>query len=241
MKPKIAVIMSCYNNLTYTPKAFKRCISNLSIQTGVKYCVIAINDGCKDETFEMLKSSKIPNLFTMTNVGNIGLTMSLCNGIERAKSMGIQYIAIHDADDYSSPDRLLEQSNFLDHNSNISVVGSFANLVNRRRHHLCVKEVPIHHEEIAQMLHVKNPMLHGCVMIRSNLFDVLSYDAKHTYAQDYGLWTRAVLHGFRLANLPKALVTKCEHRRSISKDPHTRKEQRRIFLEIQKLYKHDIH
>jgi len=235
-KYKVAVIVSYYKNATLTPIMCDISIKRLSEQENIDYCIIAVNDATPDNTIRRLKKAKIPNLFLLNNNKNKGLTKSLIRGVEFAKKLGVEYIAIQDADDYSTTNRFFKQSKFLDTHPGIDVVGSYARIVNKRNEYKRLKEVPLDHEDIVELFKIKNSMIHSSVMIRSKMFDDIAYNHKHYYAQDYGLWTQAVVHGFKFANLSEPLVTRCKHRRSISVEPTQRRVQRRIFLKIRTAY-----
>lgn len=96
---KISVIIPCYNVELYVDA----CLESVVNQTIVEDLeVILVNDGSKDNTLEHLKrfESQYPNLFTVLDQENMGLSMARNNGIKKSTA---KYIAFLDSDDTVEP------------------------------------------------------------------------------------------------------------------------------------------
>ncbi|MEH7239560.1 glycosyltransferase, partial [Bacillus sp. JJ1562] len=118
-----------------------------------------------------------------------------------------EYIARMDADDISLPNRFLEQVEFLDNNSNVSVVGSWAYQINDYGEVKNTRYTPIKNEDIRKLILKASPMIHPTVMFRKE--DIMSlggYNIKYRYAQDYDLWFRCLSNGLELHNIGKPLL-----------------------------------
>ncbi len=97
-KPKISVIVSCYNGEKYLDK----CLKTLANQTLKDIEVICINDCSTDKTKDVFESyTKSDDRFKLINNNqNFGISKSRNNGL---KSANAEYIMFCDADDYYEP------------------------------------------------------------------------------------------------------------------------------------------
>ena len=132
------------------------------------------------------------------------LIFSLNLGLNFARG---KYIARMDSDDISSPDRLKIQSNFLDKNPMISVLGSAYNLIDSNGLYLTTVENPIDNASIRSALSYKNPINHPSVMVRRYvLLNAGGYNGG-LHAEDYDLWCRLALDSnIVFANLREPLL-----------------------------------
>jgi len=184
--PSISIIMSVHNGTS----TINRALRSIQAQTFTDWEIIIVDDASTDNTQQILfswQSNLSPDQMTIiNNSSKIGLTKSLnkCLPIARGK-----YIARLDADDMWHPDKLKQQSSFLDQHPDIGVVGSFyANIHNKR---IKLISLPQHDDKIRQQIYSFNPLGHSCVLLRKHL--ILAVDGYNTaiyYGQDRELWFR---------------------------------------------------
>ncbi|MCI8362380.1 MAG: glycosyltransferase family 2 protein [Clostridia bacterium] len=95
----ITVIVPCYN----IEKYIERCIESIEKQTYKNIEIIAVDDGSKDNTFEILKEckEKYSNLQIYQNNKNSGAAYSRNFAIQKSKG---EYIGFVDSDDYITQD-----------------------------------------------------------------------------------------------------------------------------------------
>lgn len=99
-KPKISVIIPCYNNAIF----MKECLDSVINQTFRDIEIIAINDGSTDETAEIVQDyANRDNRIVFINRENKGVSYSLNEGIKISKG---EYLAFLDSDDYYDLDYL---------------------------------------------------------------------------------------------------------------------------------------
>jgi glycosyltransferase involved in cell wall biosynthesis len=200
MTPRVSVVMSVYNGETYLQEAVESILS----QTFNDFEFIVIDDGSFDSTPRLLAryEQRDPRVLIYRFEGNRGLSTSLNFGIERARG---EYIARMDADDVSLPNRLQEQVSFMDAHPEISVCGSWVELIGMKNGGEW--KYPASHEAIYARTLFENTLVHSSIIIRVSLFKkyALAYDESVRYAQDYELWSRTVALT-RFANVDQVLL-----------------------------------
>jgi len=183
---KCAILISLFNS----DKTLDQTFESLKAQTFQNFRIVAINDGSRDRTFELLKRWQEKfgqNRFLLIdNKVNIGLTKSLNKGLRLITE---PFTARIDADDRWHPEKLEKQIAFLETHADYEIVG--CNYVNRYQK----KEVPVYvpktDEEIKKSILRRNPFAHSCVVFRTeSIKKIGGYDENIRYGQDYELWLR---------------------------------------------------
>jgi glycosyltransferase involved in cell wall biosynthesis len=197
--PKVSVVTSFYN----TGSTLRASVQSILAQTFSDFEFIIVNDGSNDESAAILGEIRDPRIVSTKNDHNLGLSSSLNRAILLAQG---EYVARHDADDISLPDRLALQVAFLDQNSEIGVLGGQMEVFNEAGHGLETYSLPTSHGQIAWRLFFDRSFAHPSVMMRKQLLKHSGgYDERLRYSQDHELWTRLVRVS-RFANLPDVLV-----------------------------------
>lgn len=137
-------------------------------------------------------------------------------GIE--KSTG-KYIARFDADDICYPERLEKQVEFLEKNSDVSIVGTYANVIDENGVLTGVKMKPELSDidiRVASCFYCR--FVHPAVMIRRSVLanNGLKYDKNALHSEDYVLWSEIALHG-KFGNIPTPGIKYREHSNNVSK------------------------
>jgi glycosyltransferase involved in cell wall biosynthesis len=199
--------MGVYNGASF----LKEAIDSILAQTCKDFEFIIINDGSTDDTNQILASYSDPRIKILKNGVNIGLTKSLNLGLKIARG---KFIARMDADDISQTNRFKEQVSFLEKNKNISFCGSNVLYLDDS---LTVNNFPENHEELKFEMIGRNPFAHPTMMWKREDFIIkgLIYNERFTVAQDYELWSRAILE-LKGANLSARLVKYRTHENRIS-------------------------
>lgn len=97
----VSVIVPCYN----AEKYLNKCLDSILGQTKKEFEIIAINDGSKDSTLEILNQykEKYPEFVRVISQENQGLSVTRNNGIMAAEG---KYLLFVDSDDYIKPTML---------------------------------------------------------------------------------------------------------------------------------------
>lgn len=218
----LSVLLVNYNSSKY----LKKSIESILDQTFKKFELIIIDDGSYDNSWKIIKHYKsLDKRIRIFSNEHIGLTKNLASGIKIAKG---RYLARQDSDDYSYPDRLEKQLNWITSGKNKKVLcGTFANKINENDKF--IKLIKLHQKDLDIK---KNLKFINCFIHSSVLFDLQefkncgSYDPYFKYSQDYEAWCRLSFRG-KVSNLPEPLIALRNRKESISE----------IYSEEQELYK----
>lgn len=197
---KISVILPCYNNAKYLNEA----LTSVLQQSYADFELIIIEDGSTDNSREIIKGFTDPRIKLLEHKTNLGIVISLNEGIKIAQG---EYIARMDADDVMLPGRLGRQAEFLDQNPKVAVVGSYAETIDENNNFLGYYDYPpLNDKAIRRMLLTHNPFIHPSTMLRRNLLLASGgYKNNFNHIEDYELWTRLLQFG-QGANLPERLI-----------------------------------
>jgi hypothetical protein len=194
----LSVVIAVRNGETSLPAT----IECLRGQTFLDYELIVIDDGSTDRTWEYLSGLEIPRFRAHRNIANRGQTAALNQGL--AMTQG-RYVARHDDEDISDPERLEKQVAFLDDHPEVVLVGTQVAWIDAGGELVRQFEYPTEHQAIRERLTEKNSFAHGSVMIRREALDqVGGYRETFRLAQDYDLWLR-LAEQYQVANLSETL------------------------------------
>ncbi|CDG23241.1 Extracellular polysaccharide glycosyltransferase (Cell wall biogenesis) [Xenorhabdus poinarii G6] len=132
---------------------------------------------------------------------NVGLAKALNEGL---KYCHCDYIARMDTDDICTPERFLVQTNFLDNNPNIDVVGTWISEINEDNIEIrnAVK-YPLIHSELFKFFSKRDPLAHPTVMFRKRFFEKAgNYPIDIPLGEDTALWFSGFKNNCKFANIP---------------------------------------
>jgi glycosyltransferase involved in cell wall biosynthesis len=207
--PCVSVVMPVYNGEPYLREA----IESILNQTFTDFEFIIVNDGSTDRTAEILTTyaAQDHRIRLVRNERNLGLIKTLNKGGALAQG---KYIARHDADDISLPERLARQVDYLEQHPEVGILGTaYYRMFTDGQHSL--RQPPLTDTEIRWRLLFGNIWCHPSMMFRRHLLtkgEPIYNNFFH--AEDYELWLR-LLKRTRAATLPVPLVEYRVHERSI--------------------------
>lgn len=207
-KPIISVIMAAYN----AEKYISECIESVLNQTLRDFEFVIIDDGSSDNTYDIIKkySEKDERIKLIKNSKNFGLVRSINVGLEQAKG---KYIARMDADDICLIDRFEFQTDFLDSNREIFLVGGSFYYIDEDGKILFTQINNYDSEKISKKLPYRSMIHHPTVMFR-NTGDIF-YREKAIFSEDRDLWLRFLTEGKKMVVLPKIVLKYRFHEGSI--------------------------
>ena len=127
-----------------------------------------------------------------------------------------QYIALMDADDVSSPDRLMWQIDFMEKHPEVSVLGGAVEWIDTTGRALVTWDNPVGDGEIQSALLERCPLWQPTVLMRREAFvGVGGYRPPFAPAEDYDLWLRMAEH-FQIANLKQVVLKYRIHPNQVS-------------------------
>ena len=204
----ISIIMPVYNSSNYLYDS----INSIIRQSFKNYEYIIIDDGSKDDSFEIVKSFKDKRLKILRNKINLGVSKTQNIGIKHAKG---KYIIRLDSDDIADRERIKIQYKFMERNPEIGVCGSWVKAFGNKKMRL---KYPLNNEDIKASLIFNSAFAQPSVIIRREVLynnDIL-YNEKYSISEDYDLWER-LSHVTKFANINKYLVKYCQHNAQTTK------------------------
>lgn len=208
----VSVVMANYN----TPIEFlKQAIDSILSQTFFNFEFIIIDDASTNGSKEFILSYSDPRIRLVKNQQNLGLTKSLNIGIDTAQG---KYIVRMDSDDISLPERIENQVEYMEKNTDVFVCGTWFEKFGVEN---IIRKPVIDDSEMyrCQLLFSNTPitMCHPSVIVRKAMLDKYSirYDESIIKSQDYALWVECSKYG-KMAILKEVLLKYRTHNQQIS-------------------------
>ena len=211
--PLVPVLMPCYNAMPFLEDALESIVT----QTYRNLEILCINDGSSDNTREILEqfAKNDDRIKVVNNEVNLKLIGTLNNGVSLAKG---EYIARMDADDVCLPERIEKQLKYL-LETDSDVVGCNAFSINEKgeiigNHQL--KNLSANESTFASFLFT--PLIHPTVLGKRAVFQDNRYlkEEKALHTEDYELWCRLIIKGYKISNLEDRLFKLRVNSQSVS-------------------------
>ena len=195
----VSVIIPSYNT---EKNILKESILSIVNQTYRNLQIIIIDDGSIYPVKNIINEIADDRILVLRNETNKGLVFSLNRGIKRASG---KYIARMDADDIAHSDRISCQVDYLDENSDIDVVSSFARSFGAKE--IVYSSVTDDAALKAELLW-KNPFVHPTIMMRTETIKSRKiYYSPEDKSEDFGLWSRLAFgENLCFSVIPKELL-----------------------------------
>ncbi len=202
----VSVIMCVYN----TPQEYlNEAVCSIIEQTHNNFELLIVDDGSDGDLFvDDLYNDK--RICIIKNAENRGPSFARNQALRRARG---KYIAIMDSDDISLPDRLEEQSLFLEHNPDVVALGTWFQHFGEKNN-IVKREIDDSEYYRCCLLFDNVPtLLNSSVMIRSETLSSnnISYDEELRFGEDYKMWVELSQLG-KITILKKVLVKYRVHR-----------------------------
>ncbi|MFA6383013.1 MAG: glycosyltransferase, partial [Parcubacteria group bacterium] len=128
---------------------------------------------------------------------------TLNRGIAIAKG---KYIARMDADDWSYPDRLQKQFEFMEKNPEVGVSGGVVDICDEKMEVTGRRKYNLSDDCIRKKIFRYNPFAHPAIIIRKDILQKSGlYDDEYNLAEDYELYFRIGRHS-KFANMEDILL-----------------------------------
>ncbi|QXP80598.1 MULTISPECIES: glycosyltransferase [Winogradskyella] len=233
IKKKLIILIPHYND----PEGLQ--ISIASINEDFPVDIFVIDDGSSVE----LNEKELTNSFTNGKIffnyleENKGLSYALNKGLEFSIKNGYEYTGRLDCRDLFVKNKCSKQLSFLDSNTDIKLLGTWAKMVDEESNQLFILKHPIKHDEIKKKMYLNNMFVHPSVIIRTEVFnDIGLYNKKYSKAaQDYDLFFR-IVKKYEVANYPEVLLIYEMSLNSISSKRRRLQIRHRINIIIENFY-----
>lgn len=195
-QPVISVVMPAYNAADHIGSA----VESILDQTFEDFELVVVDDGSTDQTVSVVESYKDDRIRTIRLGGNTGIPSARNRGTEAARG---QYVACHDADDRSHPERFERQVAYLDGREEVAAVGTGAVLVDEYGKRIARRHV-FTTPSLADLVEVCHFVHASMLFRRSALEAVGGYDEWFATAEDYDLILR-LADEFEVRNVDEPL------------------------------------
>jgi glycosyltransferase involved in cell wall biosynthesis len=197
--PLISIILAVRNE----EKSIDKCINSILNQNYKNFELLVIDDNSSDKTYQKIKiySKKDKRISIYKSKNQVGLPKLLNFLIKITKG---EFIARVDGDDYWKKEKLKLQLNEIKIGA-YDLIGCNAFFTNKNRI-IGNSNLPISHQEIKKNIYYFNPFLHSSVIFRKKKKFDYFYDESFTKCQDYEMWSRMIMSGYKVKNLKKKLI-----------------------------------
>lgn len=201
VNPKVSIVLPVYNAEPY----LSQCIESMLNQTFDDFELLIINDGSTDNSLEVMNAYAAidSRIKLINNTTNIGLVSVLNQSVEQCLG---EYVARMDADDWSEPDRLELQFNYLECHPKVGIVGSWIKLFGEKNEIWHYRNNDAFIKTL--LLFKTNGFPHNSIMLRKSVFEKFKYNREYKHIEDTELWLRIMFQEPELefANIPKVLT-----------------------------------
>jgi GT2 family glycosyltransferase len=237
---RVSVLMPLKNGLPHLHDA----MASLIAQTHPDIEILVIDDGSEDGGPEEIQRRALSHVRVVTSNGQ-GIAAALNTGLKLATG---EFIARHDADDWSHPERLARQAEYLSRHPEIDVLATCAEFVDvegRPAENAWTSTVRRQHDavqtphELARLLPRSCSIHHASLMARRDVLRAAGgYRPAFVCAQEYDLSLRLLPHT-RFAKLPVRLYTYRLHERQTTLQQQDQQRRALIRSKLEYVIRHE--
>jgi glycosyltransferase EpsE len=200
--PLVTVLYPVFND---PPAYIKLSMESILAQDYSNLEIIVVDDSTKPESIQAVNHFCYDSRVKILRQSNsLGLPGALNLGLAVATG---EYIARADADDIQHANRISSQVAFLETHRSVGILGSNVNYIDSEGRTLRVRNYPESNQRINRHLHIRNPICHSVVMVRTEVFKQIgNYNTNYKRAEDYELWMRASAHKIEMHTLQTVLM-----------------------------------
>jgi hypothetical protein len=198
--PTVSIIMATYNGVALLPET----LASLRAQTFADWELIAVDDGSRDETVQVLRAFADPRVRVIVSEKNEGPVIARNRAFAEARG---RYIAGLDQDDIALPERFARQVAFLDTHPEAVLVSTAADFLIEGEIEPGNWPRPMPPALIDWLILIRNPLVWSSVMFRAEAgrrLDPLERPELR-YVEDFDLYHRLRPFG-RLVQIDEVLT-----------------------------------
>lgn len=198
---RVTVFMPVYNAEKYLHQA----IESILQQTYEDFELLIIDDGSTDKSISVIETYSDSRIRLVVNNHNTGLSAVRNKALEIIDS---EFLALLDADDIAMPDRLKKEIEYLDKNSDIAAVGSYAATIDENG---CGRDMfrpqLTDSDYIRAYMIFNNAVANSSAMIRKSVVDEnnIRYADCCYGVEDYKFWCELLKVG-NIANIGEMML-----------------------------------
>ena len=206
-KMKFSVLMSIY--FKEKSSNFNRAMQSIWDEQSIKPNeIVLVEDGkLTDELYNAInlwKERLGQNLKVIKLKENLGLGDALAIGL---KECSFELVARMDSDDISFQKRFEKQLEIFRRNKNIDICSSWVSEFDGNEGNIyAYRKLPKSHEDIIKFAKFRSPINHPAAMFKKSAVLEAGNYQKMLLIEDYYLWVRMILKGFKFYNIQEVLV-----------------------------------
>lgn len=224
--PKVSIIIPVYNGENYVEEAIRSAIN----QTYDNIEILVINDGSKDNTENICMQYMDKIKYFKKENGGVSTVLNLA-----LEKMTGEYFSWLSHDDYYYPNKVEEEVKQIEDDRTILM--SDYGLIDENGY--CYNKVVLSHEVVE--MHHEFALLKGFVngitlLIPKRAFDECGkFDETLRCGQDYEMWFRMMLKGYRFKHIPKVLACTRIHSNQVTNtSPRVKSEGNQLWINMMK-------
>ncbi len=195
--PRVTVAMPLYNGAATVARA----IDSIVQQTFTDFELVLIDDGCIDNTIDIVRTYNDPRIRLIVHETNRGLAATRNHLVDQARG---EFIAWLDQDDWSHPERLARQVTAFEKNTRLVLCGTWTELImdppmsrTRRAIGSLYERGCTTNQDLDAILIFRNPFATSSMMVRRAIINLhqLKFDQDYAPAEDYKMWVELSTYG----------------------------------------------
>jgi len=200
---KVVLLIPYYNNSEGLIKSLK------SIDPDEELDVIVIDDGSKNKFDELVLQNSFKakgTLYFEYLEQNLGIEFALNHGLKISIEKKYKYTARLDCGDVCLGKRFAIQSEFLEQNPEIKIVGSNVLAVDSSDVYLYAINLPLDDKSIKNNMYLNSMLIHPAILFVTSILNTTGfYPVNHKSAEDYAFFF-AISKKFKMANIDQYLT-----------------------------------
>ncbi len=204
--PSISVILPFYN----AEKTLKSALQSISEQTFRDFECLLINNNSTDLSVEIAqKFCNEDSRFSILHEAKQGVVHAHNKGLSAAKG---KYLIRMDADDWSFPNRLQMQFDFMEKHPEVDVIAGLAEYVAHRpdtdgfARYVRWSNQIVSERDICLKQFVESPIINPTVMWRKNISLIHGSYQEGPFPEDYELWLRWLEKGVKFHKINEPVI-----------------------------------
>ncbi|OYD91101.1 hypothetical protein CDG76_28000 [Nostoc sp. 'Peltigera membranacea cyanobiont' 210A] len=207
--PKVSVIIPSYNHEKYISET----IYSVLRQSYQDFEILITDDYSSDNTIKIIKEFNDPRIRLFCFPKNRGAAVAANNCIKEARG---EFIAMLSSDDIFNPDKLAKQVSYLEENTDVGAVFSYAHIIdddgndfNQENHfykQIFLQPNRTRFEWLNHFFFKGNCLCHPSALVRKKCYnDVGQYDERFAQLPDFDFWIRLCMK-YNIYIIPEELI-----------------------------------
>lgn len=208
--PLVAVLMCVHAGAD--AGQFDEALASMRAQTHGRQSIYVYCDGPLRPEHEAVLARRLRTADGIDQVVRGERPAGLPTGLNRLIDLAltdpdVRFLARMDADDISLPERVERQVSYLQAHPAVSIAGTWCIEFSTPNVPSFHKRLPEHAADVPRAMLFRSALAHPTVMFRRAVFERgHRYDTKFLVMQDYELWSRLIIAGEVITNVPEYLL-----------------------------------